>query len=63
VIQFTLAKENPGLYVLCARDQTLCRGQGEFDGLLAELRFDLQTERKPTSSAKLNEALYPSKRD
>lgn len=55
VILFTVAKDNPGLYL---RGINLyADAKAEFDGLLAELRFDLQNGQEPARSAKFNEAL------
>jgi hypothetical protein len=55
VILATIGKANVGLYV---RGIALyADAKAEFDGLIAELRFDLQSGQEPASSAKFNEAL------
>lgn len=55
VILFTLAKDNAGLYVRGIK--LYADAKAEFDGLIAELRFDLQNEQDPARSAKFSEAL------
>jgi hypothetical protein len=55
VILFTLAKDNPGLYVRGVK--LYADAKAEFDGLIAELQFDLQSGEEPVKSAKFNEAL------
>src|ERR1700738_2739873 len=55
VILITVAKDNPGLYVRGIK--LYADAKAEFDGLIAELRFDLQSGQEPATSAKFNEAL------
>jgi hypothetical protein len=55
VILITVAKDNPGLYVRGIR--LYADAKSDFDGLIAELRFDLQSGDDPAKSAKFNEAL------
>ena len=55
VIFLTVAKDNPGLYVRGIK--LYADAKAEFDGLIAELRFDLQSGQDPARSAKFNEAL------
>src|SRR5713101_1272670 len=55
VILFTVGKDNAGLYVRGIR--LYADAKAEFDGLITELRFDLQNGQEPARSAKFNEAL------
>ncbi len=55
VILITVAKDNPGLYVRGIK--LYADAKAEFDGLIAELRFDLQSGEDPARSAKFNEVL------
>jgi hypothetical protein len=55
VILFTVAKDNVGLYVRGIK--LYADAKAEFDGLLAELRFDLERGQEPAKSAKFNEVL------
>jgi hypothetical protein len=55
VILITLAKDNPGLYLRGFK--LYADAKSEFDGLIAELRFDLLNGQDPAGSAKFNEAL------
>ena len=55
VILITVAKDNPGLYVRGIK--LYADAKSDFDGLIAELRFDLQSGQDPARSAKFNEAL------
>jgi hypothetical protein len=55
VILITVAKNNPGLYVRGIK--LYADAKSDFDGLIAELRFDLQSGHDPTEAAKFNEAL------
>jgi hypothetical protein len=55
VILITVAKDNAGLYVRGIK--LYADAKAEFDGLIAELRFDLQSGQEPAASAKFNEAL------
>ncbi len=55
VILITVAKDNPGLYVRGIK--LYADAKADFDGLIAELRFDLQSGEDPAKSAKFNEAL------
>jgi hypothetical protein len=55
VILITVAKDNPGLYVRGIK--LYADTKSDFDGLIAELRFDLQSGEDPAKSAKFNEAL------
>ena len=55
MILITVAKDNPGLYVRGIK--LYADAKSEFDGLIAELRFDLQSGQDPAGSAKFNEAL------
>lgn len=55
VILFTVGKDNVGLYVRGIR--LYADAKAEFDGLISELRFDLQNGQEPAKSAKFNEAL------
>jgi hypothetical protein len=55
VILITVAKDNPGLYVRGIK--LYADAKSDFDGLIAELRFDLQSGEDPAGSAKFNEAL------
>jgi hypothetical protein len=54
-ILFTVAKDNAGPYVRGIK--LYADAKAEFDGLLAELRFDLLSGQEPARSAKFNEAL------
>jgi hypothetical protein len=55
VILITVAKDNPGLYVRGIK--LYADAKSDFDGLIAELRFDLQSGQDPAGSAKFNKAL------
>ena len=55
VILVTLGKNNVALYLQGIK--LYADAKAEFDGLLAELRFDLQSGQEPGSSAKFSEAL------
>ena len=55
VILVTVAKDNSGLYVRGIK--LYADAKSDFDGLIAELRFDLQSGEDPAKSAKFNEAL------
>jgi hypothetical protein len=55
VIFLTVAKDNPGLYVRGIK--LYADAKSDFDGLIAELRFDLQSGHDPAGSAKFNKAL------
>ena len=55
VILFTVARDNAGLYVRGIR--LYADAKAEFDGLISELRFDLQNGQEPAKSAKFNAAL------
>jgi hypothetical protein len=55
VILFTLAKDNAGVYVRGFK--RYAEAKAEFDGLIAELRFDLQNGQDPARSAKFDAAL------
>jgi hypothetical protein len=55
VILITVAKDNPGLYVRGIK--LYADAKSDFDGLIAELRFDLQSGQDPAGSAKFNESL------
>ncbi len=55
VIFLTVAKDNTGLYVRGIK--LYADAKAEFDGLIAELRFDLKSGQDPARSAKFNEAL------
>jgi hypothetical protein len=55
VILFTVAKDHPGLYVRGIK--LYADAKAEFDGLIAELRFDLRNGQEPAKSAKFNDAL------
>jgi hypothetical protein len=55
LILFTVAKDNVGLYVRGIK--LYADAKAEFDGLLAELRFDLERGQEPAKSAKFNEVL------
>jgi hypothetical protein len=55
VILITVTKDNPGLYVRGIK--LYADAKSDFDGLIAELRFDLQSGEDPAGSAKFNEAL------
>jgi hypothetical protein len=55
VILITVAKDNPGLYVRGIK--LYADAKAEFDGLIAELRFDLQSGEDPAKSAKFSKAL------
>jgi hypothetical protein len=55
VILITVAKDNPGLYLRGFK--LYADAKSEFDGLIAELRFDLLNRQDPAGSAKFNEAL------
>ena len=52
---FSLAKDNAALYVRGIR--LYADAKAEFDGLIAELKFDLQDGQDPAKSAKFTEAL------
>jgi len=55
VILVTIAKDKPGLYV---RGISLyADAKAEFDGLLAELRYDLKSGQDPAKSPKFSDAL------
>ena|ERR1700736_860015 len=55
VILVTLGKNNVALYLQGIK--LYADAKAEFDGLIAELRFDLQSGQEPATSAKFNEAL------
>ena len=55
VILVTVGKDNVGLYVRGIR--LYADAKAEFDGLISELRFDLQNGQDPAKSAKFNAAL------
>jgi hypothetical protein len=55
VILVTVAKDNAGLYVRGIK--LYADAKAEFDGLIAELRFDLMNGQDPAKSTKFNEAL------
>jgi hypothetical protein len=55
VILSTVSKNNVPLYVRGIR--SYADAKAEFDALIAELRFDLQSGQEPARSAKFNEAL------
>jgi hypothetical protein len=55
VILFTIAKDDTGLYVRGIK--LYAEAKAEFDGLIAELRFDLLNGQEPAGSAKFKEAL------
>jgi hypothetical protein len=55
VILITVAKDNAALYVRGIK--LYADAKAEFDGLIAELRYDLQSGQEPAKSAKFNEAL------
>jgi hypothetical protein len=55
VILITVAKDNPGLYVRGIK--LYADAKSDFDGLIAELRFDLLGGQDPARSAKFDEAL------
>jgi len=55
VILVTVGKDNVGLYVRGIR--LYADAKAEFDGLISELRFDLQNGEEPAKSAKFNAAL------
>jgi hypothetical protein len=55
VILSTTAKDDVALYVRGIK--LYADAKAEFDGLIAELRFDLQSGQEPARSAKSNEAL------
>jgi hypothetical protein len=55
VILITVAKDNPGLYVRGIK--LYADTKSDFDGLIAELRFDLQSGQEPAKSARFNDAL------
>src|ERR1700732_1734397 len=55
VILITVAKDNPGLYVRGIK--LYADAKSDFDGVIAGLRFDLQSGQDPAGSAKFNEAL------
>ena len=55
VILITVAKDNAGLYVRGIK--LYADAKAEFDGLIAELRYDLQSGQQPAKSAKFNKAL------
>ena len=55
VILVTLGKNNVALYLQGIK--LYADAKAEFDGLIAELRFDLQSGQEPAASAKFNEAL------
>jgi hypothetical protein len=58
VILITIAKDKPGLYVRGFR--LYADAKAEFDGLLAELRYDLESSQDPAKSTKFNDALAES---
>src|SRR5580704_11157079 len=55
VILITVTKDNPGLYVRGIK--LYADAKSDFDGLIAELRFDLLGGQDPARSAKFDEAL------
>ena len=55
VILSTVAKNDTALYVRGI--QLYADAKAEFDGLIAELRVELQTGQKPAKSVKFNQAL------
>jgi hypothetical protein len=55
VILVTLGKNNVALYLQGIK--LYADAKAEFDGLIAELRFDLQSGHEPATSAKFNDAL------
>ena len=55
MILATIGKDNVSLYVRGIK--LYADAKAEFDGLIAELRFDLQSGQEPAQSAKFNEAL------
>lgn len=55
VILFTITRENPGLYVRGIK--LYADAKAEFDGLIAEMRFNLVNGQEPTKSAKFTETL------
>ena len=55
VILFTVARNDAGVYVRGIR--LYADAKAEFDGLIAELRFDLLNGQDPAISAKFNDAL------
>src|SRR6202007_1659426 len=55
VILFTIGKDNAGLYVRGIR--LYADAKAEFDGLISELRFDLQSGQEPAQSAKFDQAM------
>ena len=55
MILVTLGKNNVALYLQGIK--LYADAKAEFDGLIAELRFDLQSGQEPATSAKFNEAL------
>lgn len=55
VILVTVAKDNTGLYVRGIK--LYADAKAEFDGLIAELRFDLLNGQDPAKSMKFNDAL------
>ena len=55
VILVTVAKDNTGLYVRGIK--LYADAKAEFDGLIAELRFDLLNGQDPAKATKFNEAL------
>jgi hypothetical protein len=55
VILITVARDDAGVYVRGIR--LYADAKAEFDGLIAELRFDLSNGQDPAKSAKFNDAL------
>jgi hypothetical protein len=55
VILITVAKDNAGLYLRGFK--LYADAKSDFDGLISELRFDLQNGQDPAKSAKFKEAL------
>jgi hypothetical protein len=55
VILFTVARDDAGVYVRGIK--LYADAKAEFDGLIAELRFDLLNGQDPAKSAKFNDAL------
>lgn len=55
VILITVAKDNPGLYLRGFK--LYADAKSDFDGLIAELRFDLQSGQEPAKSTKFNNVL------
>jgi hypothetical protein len=55
VILFTVARDDAGVYVRGIK--LYADAKAEFDGLIAELRFDFLNGQDPSKSAKFNDAL------